>query len=359
MAKIYRNPAHMTDNELQTFDAEYTDINDEKELTAPQKTHWAAVKTEIQSRAPSNSSGDSGEVTHEPAPEPAPTAPEPKGAAPPVKAQQRAQTATAPADAIAVVKEEKELSPFQKVHSYISQNSVELLAQLPQRTMEERVFVGNITHAIISDPRVRELMTTGRGRMEIKRAIIDAAAVGLPIGERAYLITYGKDLATRTLKFTIGYQGIMEIARRDPHMEIHAPRAVFNGDHFIYGERNGDPFLEWQPKEEGEETFTRLSHTFVCWKFRGKFDFRVVGKKEILAAKEKAKTGKVWVSGNDSEKIAMAMKTAVLRAAKSWPKGNSAALDVAISATEHEFGNDGGVDDRKIGGESLAHALSQ
>ena len=151
----------------------------------------------------------------------------------------------------------------------------------------------------------------------------------------------------------------MEIARRDPHMEILSPRAVFDGDDFVCGEKNGDPFLVWQPQHTGEETFARLTHTFITWKFRGAFDFRVVSKKEILAAKAKAQTGKVWQSGIDSEQIAMAMKTAVLRAAKSWPKGNSAALDVAISATEHEFGNDGGGDDRKIGGESLAHALSQ
>ena len=129
MAKIYRDPAHMTDNELQPFDAEYTDINDEKELTAPQKSHWEAVKTEIQSRAPSDSSGDSGEVTHEPAPEPAPTAPEPKQKRPQPKAATAPKGDESPS---------KKLTPYEATHAVISSNSGELLAQLPARTMEER-----------------------------------------------------------------------------------------------------------------------------------------------------------------------------------------------------------------------------
>lgn len=160
--------------------------------------------------------------------------------------------------------------------------------------------------------------------------IMVAAQLGLepntPLGH-AYLIprnnakTGGKECT-----ILIGYQGLLDLARRNGAVEKIWCYPVFQGDEFSL-ELGLKPSLNHVPM--GEEDPAKLTHVYACAKLKGADDpvFVVVTRKQIEAAR--ARGGNRSYSPWATDFVAMALKTAIRRLMKWVPQSLEVASVVA------------------------------
>jgi len=149
-------------------------------------------------------------------------------------------------------------------------------------------------------------------------SLLQASQLGLevntPLGH-AYLIPY-KDVAT----LVIGYQGMLDLARRSGLVKAIYAHPVFEGDEFDY-ELGLEPKLRHKPKEQSDV----LTHVYaVARLLTGEPIFTVLtrAKVETFRARSRASGSGPWVTDFD----AMAMKTAVRRLWSWLPKSAEQAV---------------------------------
>lgn len=151
-------------------------------------------------------------------------------------------------------------------------------------------------------------------------AMVECATIGLePVLGRVYFIPYGKDL-----QLIIGYQGLLELARRGG-VEAKA-NAVFEGDVFEW-ESGFEENLIHKPKLDAERDEKTLTFVYCVWKLNGEKHVEVMSRAEVekIRNKSKASTYGPW----GTHFVEMAKKTVVRRAAKYWPLTFEAASIVA------------------------------
>jgi len=156
-------------------------------------------------------------------------------------------------------------------------------------------------------------------------SVIQASQLGLevntPLGY-AYLIPYGK-----VCQLLIGYQGMLELARRSGRTKAVYAFPVYDGDKFSYT-LGLNPTLEHEPAGITHDP-KRLTHAYAVAKLLdGEPVFTVLTRDDIEAARSRsrAKNNGPWVTDYE----AMAVKTAVRRLFKWLPKSAEMAVAVAV-----------------------------
>lgn len=100
---------------------------------------------------------------------------------------------------------------------------------LPEVITVER-FTRMALPALNTTPKLRECT-----QISFLAALMNAAQLGLepntPLGQ-AYLIPYNK--GTMECQFQIGYKGLIDLAYRNPNMQIISAQEVYENDEFIY-----------------------------------------------------------------------------------------------------------------------------
>lgn len=150
-------------------------------------------------------------------------------------------------------------------------------------------------------------------------AIMTLSQLGLepntPLGH-AYLIPR-RMKGTLETTIIIGYQGLIELARRSGQVRAIWAYPVYQGDDFVvkYGLA---PTIEHQPRFDGVRDAKTLTHVYAAARLRDSEDpiFVVLTKREIEGYRTRGQGGGPWQTDYE----AMALKTAVRRLYRWLPK---------------------------------------
>lgn len=158
--------------------------------------------------------------------------------------------------------------------------------------------------------------------------VLSAAQLGLevntPLGQ-AYLIPRNnKGVKECTLQ--IGYQGMMDLARRSGEVASIYAEAVYQGDEFEY-ELGLDRKLRHRPSEDIDRESRTMTHVYAVAKLKsGEALFVVLTRAMVEKYKKRGAGGPAW--GTDFE--AMAKKTAIRRLFTWIPKSAEVASAIAL-----------------------------
>lgn len=163
-------------------------------------------------------------------------------------------------------------------------------------------------------------------------SVMQCAQLGLepntPLGH-AYLIPYKS-----TCTLVIGYQGMLDLARRSGLVKAIYAHAVKEGDLFEY-EYGLEQRLKHVPDDTADRSQKPLTHVYAVAKLKdGEPIFTVLSRFEIEAARSRsmAKNSGPWRTDYE----AMALKTAVRRLWRWLPK--SAEQSIAMQVDERDDG---------------------
>lgn len=201
------------------------------------------------------------------------------------------------------------------------QSSIE--AALPQHIGMKR-FHRVILTEVRRNPRLLECEP-----VTLLGGIVLSAQLGLELGPlgHAYLIPFkNKRRGTVEAQFLIGYQGMIELARRSGQVASIQAFPVYEADEFSW--RLGlDPNIEHKPAE-GERG--NLTHVYATVHYKdGGYNFEVLTRADVekYRSRSRAKDDGPWVTDYE----AMALKTAIRRLFRWLPKSpeivNAAAVD--------------------------------
>lgn len=156
-------------------------------------------------------------------------------------------------------------------------------------------------------------------QMSFLAALMNAAQLGLepntPLGQ-AYLIPFNNK-GVMECQFQIGYKGLIDLAYRNPQLQIISAQTVYENDDFLY-ELGLNPKLEHRPTL-GDRGEIRLFYGMFKLK-NGGFGFEVMSKTAIDAyAKEYSKTFDTSFSPWKTNYEAMAKKTVIKKVLKYAP----------------------------------------
>lgn len=159
-------------------------------------------------------------------------------------------------------------------------------------------------------------------------SLLQASQLGLevntPLGQ-AYLIPY-KDVCT----LVIGYQGMLDLARRSGLVKAIYAHPVFEGDTFDY-ELGLEPMLKHKPTDKPGP----LSHVYAVARLAdGEPIFTVLTRAtvETFRARSRAANDGPWVT----DYTAMSLKTAVRRLWTWLPKSAEQSTAAALDESDHE-----------------------
>lgn len=159
--------------------------------------------------------------------------------------------------------------------------------------------------------------------------VAQAATLGLEVNllGSAYLVPFRNNKSGGTdCQLIVGYQGLIDLARRSGNIESIEARIVYEKDQFEL-ENGLDPVLRHKPCFDGDPGKMRLVYAVAKLKDGGK-QVEYMTKKEIdsIRARSKAKDHGPWVTDYEE----MARKTVIRRIAKYLPKSIEFAQALAI-----------------------------
>lgn len=166
-------------------------------------------------------------------------------------------------------------------------------------------------------------------------AIIQAAQLGLEpdgIGARAWLIPRKNRRKGNVTEahFQIGYQGLIELARRSKEIASFEAREVYAGDKFVYV-YGAKPNLVHVPCGETDET--KISHVYaIAHLTTGRFQFEVMTRGQVEAHRDRYAQDTREDSAWATSWSAMAKKTVATKLCKFLP--TSIELQTAVALAE-------------------------
>jgi recombination protein RecT len=146
----------------------------------------------------------------------------------------------------------------------------------------------------------------------VASALLEAAHLGLDPGRNghAYIIKYGQEA-----QLQIGYQGMIELAKRSGELANVAADVVREADEFDFYRENGEPKTIHRPKYNGDRGDIRLVYAVLTLK-NGKRKVEILDQQDIEAVKNAAKfKGKLSPAWKNFEGE-MLKKSAIKRALK-------------------------------------------
>lgn len=194
---------------------------------------------------------------------------------------------------------------------------------LPKHISPERIGRIALT-AIRSNPQLAQCTP-----QSFLGSLLQASQLGLevntPLGQ-AYLIPF-KDVCT----LVVGYQGMMDLARRSGMVKAIYAYAVREADLFNY-ELGLEPKLQHVPNDEAEDRGD-ITHVYAVARLSdGEPIFTVLTRREVekFRARSRAANSGPWVTDYE----AMALKTAIRRIFKWLPKSAEMALATTIDEAD-------------------------
>lgn len=171
--------------------------------------------------------------------------------------------------------------------------------------------------------------------------IAECARIGLePALGRVYFIPFDntdkKTGAKKTeCQFIIGYQGLMDLARRSGIVSSINARCVYENEKFTYFISVEAPEMRHEPMLVGEKGKLLGAYCIARFKDGGSHvEWMTKGEIDKIRERSKAKNSGPWVSDYD----AMALKTVIRRAAKFWPLTTaSPEFADALTASDEEI----------------------
>lgn len=208
---------------------------------------------------------------------------------------------------------EVRLTKSMSIKDLIKAMEPEIKKALPAVITPER-FTRMALSALNTTPKLAEC-----SQMSFLAALMNAAQLGLepntPLGQ-AYLIPY-KNKGELECQFQIGYKGMIDLAYRNPQMQIISAQAVYENDEFEY-ELGLEPKLYHRPSldDRGE-----LRLFYGMFKLQnGGYGFEVMSKTAMDAyAKEYSKAFGTAFSPWKTNYESMAKKTVIKQALKYAP----------------------------------------
>ena len=161
-------------------------------------------------------------------------------------------------------------------------------------------------------------------------AVLSAAQLGLevntPLGH-AYLVPYKSECT-----LVVGYQGMLELARRSGEIRAIYAHAVRDGDHFGW-ELGLEPRLEHRPSDDPGRHKRDITHVYAVARLKdGEPIFTVLSRAEVESYRDRsrARSSGPWVTDYE----AMALKTAVRRLFRWLPRSAEMARADALGHAE-------------------------
>lgn len=172
---------------------------------------------------------------------------------------------------------------------------------LPRHMTEER-----FTRTVITEVR-RNPALLKCDPMSLLASIMLSAQLGLELGPlgHAYLVPYKREVT-----FIIGYQGMVDLARRSGQVSSIQAFAVHEGDDFHY-QLGLNPDIHHIPAsgDSGE-----LTHVYAVAKYKdGGFNFVVLTREDVEKYRARSAAGKNGSGPWGTDYEAMALKTAIRR----------------------------------------------
>lgn len=235
-------------------------------------------------------------------------------------------------NAVTVREESRALTPAQQRTEQIRSALVSRLpAILPAGLSAER-FEAVTIQAIAKNPQLMEADPSS-----VVMAVLEAAQLGLePTGSlsRAWLVTYRSKESPRPLaQLMIGYQGLVDLARRSGEVEKVWARVVYNGDEFTVEYGSTERIIH-HPRL-GATDPASITHVYAIALLKGGQQmFEVMTRDEVerVRARSRAANSGPWVTDTGE----MYKKTVVRRLAKSLPL-TAEAREAIARDDEREF----------------------
>jgi recombination protein RecT len=244
--------------------------------------------------------------------------------------QAPAQQAAAPAQTQALAKPANDRQPT--LADLLAKMRPQIALALPKHVSPDRVM--RIALTALKSTRGLADCTSQSFLGSLLQASVLGLEINTPLGH-AYLIPFHERKSNTTLaQLVIGYQGMLDLARRSGMVKSIYARAVYAGDNFDF-EYGLEPRLLHKPGEwtDGKR---ELTHVYAVARLTdGEPTFTVLTVREVEWYRERSKARDVgpWVTDYD----AMAMKTAVRRLYTWLPKSAEQAQAVALDdANERE-----------------------
>lgn len=212
----------------------------------------------------------------------------------------------------------------QKLAGLVQRMAPELSRALPKHINADRMARIVLT-ALRINPKLAET-----SEASFLGAVLTAAQLGLevntPLGH-AYLIPYGRDC-----QLIIGYQGMVELARRSGVVTSLYAYPVHEGDRFEFT-LGLEPTLQHEPSKAPDRDRKPVSHVYaVAHQKDGPPIFVVLTWSEVMARKARSRSGNNGPWKTDT--TAMALKTAVRSLWKWLPKSIEMQRAAAIEAVD-------------------------
>lgn len=215
-------------------------------------------------------------------------------------------------------------TPGQKLAGLVQRMAPELSRALPKHVNADRMARIVLT-ALRINPKLAET-----SEASFLGAVLTAAQLGLevntPLGH-AYLIPYGREC-----QLIIGYQGMIDLARRSGAITNLVAYAVHEGDEFVYT-LGLEPTLEHEPSRAADRDRKPVSHVYaVAHQKDGPPIFVVLTWSEVMARRARSRSANNGPWKTDT--TAMALKTAVRQLWKWLPKSIEMQRAAALEAVD-------------------------
>lgn len=219
---------------------------------------------------------------------------------------------------------EAKASPRATLAEYLDRNKSALRLSLPKAMDEERfarlLLTAANTNPALFDCDPRSFLAAG----------VQAAQLGLEPNDArglAYLVPFKDKRRGRVVQLIIGYQGLMDLARRSGMVSTINAEPVYEGDSFRY-ELGLFPSLTHVPGDHDEDP-SKLSHVYATALVDGDPMFKVLTRRQVERVRDSSQGGSSEFSPWRTNFVEMAQKTAIKRLCKFLPKSVevSAALE--------------------------------
>ncbi len=208
----------------------------------------------------------------------------------------------------------------------------ELVSQLESmrteiaRALPRHITADRMARIVLTALRTnRELMQSDR--MSFVACVMQASQLGLEVNSPlglAYLIPRKKNGRVYTT-LQLGYQGMLELARRSGQIASIDADVVYDSDHFVY-RKGDDPKIEHEPR--GEDDPRKIVFAYAIARLKdGGIQRTVLTRKKIEKARSAAASSSgPWSTHYDE----MAKKTAIRALYKLLPKSAEMAIAAAV-----------------------------
>ncbi len=194
----------------------------------------------------------------------------------------RNAVATTEAAQAPAVADPAEVSPAQMIRISIERQSEAFRQILPAHVDEAR-FSRVLLSAIKSTPQLMECFETKQGEISVLLAAMEAAAMGLEPNtptKECWLLPR-RNGRVMEAQLSIGYRGIIKLARRSGNIKTIFAQAVREKDHFEWSRGLESDHLEFKPYD-GPDDPGELTHAFAVARFvDGGYAFKVANKRDV------------------------------------------------------------------------------